>query len=149
MITSNFARILLLAAFGLGLAFSASVVRGEESTCTVKIPNDRFMGFLSQMRSNLAFRDGEVVGFRIYEKSNPGVLAELGLRSDDLMTHFCGVKIHDALSAEEAICCTAQEPMRNGVELTVEREGKVIRVTAPMPNKRVQATRSKQRAPDA
>jgi hypothetical protein len=101
------------------------------------------------MRSNLAFRNGDVVGLRIYEKkSNPGALAELGLRSDDLVTHFCGIRVDDALSADSAICCAAKEPARDRVELTVERDGKVIRVMAPMPNQRVQATRET-RAPDA
>lgn len=142
--TSNSAPIRLLTALGLALAFAAA--RGEESACTVKIPRDRLTQFLLQMRSSPAIRNGEIVGFRIYEKSNPGVLPELGLRSGDLLTHFCGAKINDAFSAEEVICCTVQEPMRNGVELRVERDGKVIRVVAPMPNKPLQSTREDARA---
>jgi hypothetical protein len=131
MTTLSTVRTLSLATFSVVLALTASVGRSEESTCTATISHDRFMEFLSQMRSNLAFRNGEVVGLRIYEKSNLGLLPELGLRSDDLLMRFCGVKIYDALSTEGAICCTA-EPMRNSVELTVERDGTVIRVTAPI-----------------
>lgn len=142
--TSNSAPIRLLTALGLALAFAAA--RGEESACTVKIPRDRLTQFLLQMRSSPAIRNGEIVGFRIYEKSNPGVLPELGLRSGDLLTHFCGAKFNDAFSAKEVICCTVQEPMRNGVELRVERDGKVIRVVAPMPNKPLQSTREDARA---
>lgn len=144
MTTSISIRIRVLAALGIALAFGA--VRGEESACAAKIPRDRLTDFLIQMRSNPTVRNGEIVGFRIYEKSSPEVLPELGLRSGDLLTHFCGVKLHDAFSAEEAICCTIREPMRNGVELRVERDGKAIRVVAPMPNKPLQATREDARA---
>jgi predicted amidohydrolase len=66
------------------------------------------------------------------------VLPGLGLRSGDLLTHFCGVKTNDALMVKGDICCTVQEPMRNGVELRVERDGKLIRVVAPVPNKALQ-----------
>jgi type II secretory pathway component PulC len=125
----------------LGLALASATVRAEKPACAVEIPRGRLTQFLLQMRSNPAIRDGEIVGFRIYEKSAPGVLPELGLRSGDLLTHFCGVSFNDAFSAKEAICCTVQEPMPNGVELRVERDGKVIRVVAPMPNKPLQSTR--------
>jgi hypothetical protein len=142
-------RILLLACFSIGIAYGCSEASANESQCTVRVPKDLFNEFFSQMHSNLAFRNGEVVGFRIYEKkSNPGAMAELGLLADDLVTHFCGIRLNDALSADSAICCIAKEPTRNRVELTVERDRKVIRVMAPMPSKRVQATR-KTRAPDA
>jgi type II secretory pathway component PulC len=144
MIISNSVRTRLLAALGLALAFAAA--RSEESACAVKMPTDRLTGFLLQMRFNPAIRNGEIVGFRIYEKSTPGVLPELGLRSGDLLTHFCGAKVNDAFSAEEVICCTVQEPMRNGVELRVERDGKVIRVVAPLPNKPLPSTRENARA---
>jgi type II secretory pathway component PulC len=133
MITPRSGRIRLLTALSLALAFAA--VGAEESACAVKMPRDRLKEFLLQMRSNPAIRDGEIVGFRIYEKSNSGVLPELGLRSGDLLTHFCGAKLNDAFSAKEVICCTVEEPMRNGVELRVERDGKIIRIVAPMPNK--------------
>ncbi|WP_129640861.1 hypothetical protein [Peristeroidobacter agariperforans] len=139
MISSISVRARLLAALGLGLAFGA--VRGEESVCTAKIPKGYLTDFLLQMRSSPTMRNGEIVGFRIYEKSSPAVLPELGLRSGDLLTHFCGAKFNDAFSAEEVICCTVQEPMRNGVELRVERDGRVIRVVAPMPDKSLQSTR--------
>jgi len=84
--------------------------------------------------------------FGIYEKSSPGVLPEPGLRSGDPLAHFCGAKFNDAFSAEGTICCTVQEPMRNGVELRFERDGKVIRVVAPMANKPLQSTRERTRA---
>lgn len=142
-------RVFLLGICGISVASAISVARGEENKCAERIPEERFTEFLSQMRFNMSFRNGEIVGFRIYEKSKPGVLAELGMRSEDLLTHFCGVKVFEAMSAKPTICCKTAEPMRNGVELTVERDGKVIRVVTPMPNKRVQATRSKQRAHDA
>jgi type II secretory pathway component PulC len=121
----------LFAALSLALAFT--VARGEESSCAVTVPRERLTEFLKQMRFNPAIRNGEIVGFRIYEKSNTGVLPELGLRSGDLLTHFCGARVNDAFSGDEAICCSVQEPMRNGVELSVERDGQVIRVVAPLP----------------
>jgi type II secretory pathway component PulC len=144
MITSISARTRLLAALGLALASTA--VGGEESACAVKIPRDRLTEVLLQMRSSPTIRNGEIVGFRIYEKSSPGVLPELGLRSGDLLTHFCDAKFNDAFSAEEVTCCTVQEPMRNGVELRVERDGKVIRILVPIPNKPLQSTREDARA---
>jgi hypothetical protein len=101
------------------------------------MPHDLFSDFFAPIKPNLAFADGNVVGFRIYrKKSPPGALEGLGLRPDDLVTHFCGVRIHEVLGAEGPICCKTK-PIPHRVELTIERDGKVISVIAPLPDQRV------------
>jgi len=77
MITSNSVRIRLLAALGLMLAFT--VVHGEGIAGAAEMPSDRLTGFLQQMRSNLAMKNG------------------------DLLTHFCGATFNDAFSAKQVI----------------------------------------------
>jgi hypothetical protein len=131
MSISIVARFFLLC---IAIIFPLAASNGEGNGCKVEVPKERFMDFFSQMRPQPVFRDGKNVGVRIYEKSKPGVLPELGLRSGDLVTHFCGVEIREALSAEAPVCCKTAEPIRNEVELTVERDGKIIRVMALMPN---------------
>src|SRR5215831_13774780 len=108
-------RLLLI---GFCIAFPLAVSSGDESGCRIQLSKERFMEFFLQMRSQPVFREGKNVGVRVFEKSKTGtgVLPELGLRSGDLVTHFCGVQIHDALSAEATICCKT-EPVHDKVEL--------------------------------
>jgi hypothetical protein len=110
----------------------------EPPQCSFALSEKRFTDFFSQMHSNLAFRNGKVVGFRVYDHAKSDALLSLGLRSEDLVTHFCGVGIDKILSASGDICCA--EAVGETVQLTVERDKNIIRVVAPMPNRAFQRT---------
>jgi hypothetical protein len=113
----------------------ASLAKRREQGCT-KLARTDFQALFSQMRPQPVFRNGEIVGWRVYERGQQALLPSLGLISSDLITHVCGVAMSEILEVKGDICCI--QPVKDTVELSVERANTVEKVLAPLPNKSLQ-----------
>ncbi len=102
----------------------------DASTC-VKVPRERFVAFIEQMRPNPVFRNGETVGYRVYERTSGNKLAALGLKSGDLLTHFCGLPITDVWMGEGDLCC--KRAVDEVVYVDIERDDEKMRVKSSIP----------------
>ena len=119
---------MLFATVGLVVLLSSSggAAQGATGHC-MTFKRDRFNEFFAQMRSQTVFGGTGLVGWRVY--GPPEVLQSLGMRPRDLITHFCGVALKDAVSTEGDIRC--RTAVGDTVALTVVRDGESLQPIAP------------------
>jgi hypothetical protein len=101
----------------------------------VQVPRERFDAFISQMRPQPVFSNGEQIGFRIYEFSGRNKLPEIGLQQGDLLTHFCGLPVAGIFFGDKVdLCCKGQ--VGETVYVDIERNGQKMRVKSSIPPKK-------------
>jgi hypothetical protein len=119
---------------------------GEKPSCLV-LKRETFESFFfdHKVRPQPVYRNGQLYGWRVYERHNSEVLPSLGLRVGDLVTQFCGVPLPEILNDQKQVCCI--RPIDGSVELTLVRDEQNVEIKVPMPNNALQATRET-RAPE-
>jgi hypothetical protein len=102
------------------------------------VARERFESFFSQIRPQPVFANGRNVGWRVYERHNQNALPSLGLRQQDLVTHFCGASIAEITGVSGSICC--DDMVKDSVKLKVIRDGRTMDMTVPVtPNNLLKA----------
>jgi type II secretory pathway component PulC len=116
----------------LALAIAASSIAAEHERC-VQVPRERFDAFMSQLRPQPIFRDGQSVGFRIYEFRSQNRLPAIGLQPGDVLTHFCGLPVTEVFFGDKKgdLCCKGK--VDTVVYVDIERNGQKMRVKSSIP----------------
>ena len=99
----------------------------------MQVPRERFDAFMSQLRPQPIFRDGQSAGFRVYEFRGRNNLPALGLQQGDVLTHFCGLPVSEIFFGDKKadLCCKGK--VDTVVYVDIERNQQKMRVKSAIP----------------